>query len=167
MAASPKLAPPEPSAPTPRKRAPRSPSPEQVDPVDAVKAAKRAELVRKLKGIGLILFGLFLAAALAAIGFASLRNGFNASGTVGLTGRRALNLAVRADALQVNGLLSAIEQSCRSVVTWWRVLQCGSSTAQTRSSNACSRCRAMGRRTSPPRSMPLVPNSTPRVPNDA
>ena len=34
----------------------------------------------------------------------------NASGTIGLTGRRALDLAVRADALQVNGLLSAIER---------------------------------------------------------
>ncbi len=34
----------------------------------------------------------------------------NASGTIGLTGRRALDLAVRADALQVSGLLSAIER---------------------------------------------------------
>ena len=34
----------------------------------------------------------------------------NASGTIGLTGRRAIDLAVRADALQVSGLLSAIER---------------------------------------------------------
>src|SRR3954470_4562631 len=86
MAASPKLAPPESPAPTPRKRAPRPQASEQVDPVAAVKAAKRAELVRELKGIALILFGLFLAAALASVGFASLRDGFNANGAVGVIG---------------------------------------------------------------------------------
>ena len=35
----------------------------------------------------------------------------SASGTIGLAGRRALDLALRADALQVSGLLSAIERS--------------------------------------------------------
>src|SRR5262245_6819577 len=86
MAASSKLAPPESPSPAPRKRAPKPAAPTQVDVVDAVKAARRAELVRELKGIGLILFGLFLAGALAAVGIASLRNGFNANGTVGVIG---------------------------------------------------------------------------------
>ena len=34
----------------------------------------------------------------------------NANGTIGLTGRRALDLSVRADALQVSALLRAIER---------------------------------------------------------
>jgi S-DNA-T family DNA segregation ATPase FtsK/SpoIIIE len=59
----------------------------EVSVEEQVTAAKRAELMRELKGIGLILFGLFLAAALAAIGFASLRNGFNATGAVGVVGK--------------------------------------------------------------------------------
>jgi S-DNA-T family DNA segregation ATPase FtsK/SpoIIIE len=59
----------------------------EVSVADQVKAARRAELVRELQGIGLILFGLFLAAALAAVGFASLRNGFNATGAVGAIGK--------------------------------------------------------------------------------
>src|SRR4051812_39635015 len=85
MAASPKLAPHEPPMPTPRKRAPK-PVAREDETADPKHAAKRAELARELKGIALILFGLFLAAALAAVGLASLRTGFNASGTVGIIG---------------------------------------------------------------------------------
>jgi S-DNA-T family DNA segregation ATPase FtsK/SpoIIIE len=89
--AAPKLAPPESPAPTPRKRAPKPVVPGEQEIADAVKAAKRAELAREIKGIALILFGLFLAAALAAVGFASLRNNFDANGTVGVIG----NILVR------------------------------------------------------------------------
>jgi hypothetical protein len=85
MPASPKLAPPE--APAPKKRAPRPQPVAELTAEDKVRAAKRAELVRELKGIGLLLFGLFLAAALAAVGFASLRDGFNANGAVGIIGK--------------------------------------------------------------------------------
>jgi S-DNA-T family DNA segregation ATPase FtsK/SpoIIIE len=87
MAASPKLAPPESPAPAPRKRAPKPVVSEQQQAVDAVKAARRAELARELNGIALILFGLFLAAALTAVGFATLRDGFNANGAVGVIGK--------------------------------------------------------------------------------
>ena len=99
MAASPKLAPSEAPAPTPRKRAPRSASPDQTEVVDAVKSARRAELVRELKGIALILFGLFLAAALAAVGFAALRNGFNANGAFHYFGWDATNNILYASGL--------------------------------------------------------------------
>jgi S-DNA-T family DNA segregation ATPase FtsK/SpoIIIE len=85
MPASPKLAPPD--APAPKKRAPRPQPVAELTAEDKVRAAKRAELVRELKGIGLLLFGLFLAAALAAVGFASLRDGFNANGAVGIIGK--------------------------------------------------------------------------------
>jgi S-DNA-T family DNA segregation ATPase FtsK/SpoIIIE len=85
MSASPKLAPPE--APAPRKRAPRPPAPDQSPLIDPAKAARRAELLRELQGIGLLLFGLFLAGALAAVGVASLRAGFNADSTVGAIGK--------------------------------------------------------------------------------
>jgi hypothetical protein len=86
MPALPKLAPPPSEPPAPRKRAPRPPAPEQA-PQDLIKAAKRAELIRELKAIGLLLFGLFLAGALASVGFASLRDGYNATGTVGFIGK--------------------------------------------------------------------------------
>jgi DNA segregation ATPase FtsK/SpoIIIE, S-DNA-T family len=84
MSASPKLSPPD--QPTPRKRAPR-PQAVEAPAGDPIKAAKRAELVRELKAIGLILFGLFMAGALAAVGYASWQNGFNAVGTVGFIGK--------------------------------------------------------------------------------
>ncbi len=85
MAASQKPLPPD--APAPRKRAPRAQAPEQSELIDPVKAARRAELARELKAIALILFGLFLAAALTAVGIASLRAGYNATGTVGFIGK--------------------------------------------------------------------------------
>src|SRR5689334_20787193 len=85
MPASPKLAPPPPESPAPRKRPPR-PQPVEQRPEDLIKAAKRAELFRELKAIGLVLFGLFLAGALASVGVASLREGYNATGTVGFIG---------------------------------------------------------------------------------
>jgi S-DNA-T family DNA segregation ATPase FtsK/SpoIIIE len=57
-----------------------------VTAADAARAAKRAELVREIKAIALLLFGLFLAGAFTAVGIASLRAGFNANGTVGFIG---------------------------------------------------------------------------------
>ena len=84
MAASQKPLPPD--APAPRKRAPRAQAPAQSELIDAAKAARRAELAREVKAIALILFGLFLAGALTAVGVASLRSGFNATGTVGVIG---------------------------------------------------------------------------------
>jgi S-DNA-T family DNA segregation ATPase FtsK/SpoIIIE len=86
MAASPKTLPPETPAPAPRRRAPRVVEAGAVNAVDAAKSAKRAELVREAQGIALLLFGLFLAGAFTAVGVASLRTGFNATGTVGLIG---------------------------------------------------------------------------------
>jgi S-DNA-T family DNA segregation ATPase FtsK/SpoIIIE len=87
MAASPKLAPPAPETPAPKKRAPKPVAATEQRVVDPVRAAKRAELVRELRAIGLILFGLFLAGALASVGAASLRDGYNATGTVGFIGK--------------------------------------------------------------------------------
>ena len=89
MAASQKPAPPEAPAP-PRRRAPRADATARADAGDAPSTAapsRSAELRRELKAIALILFGLFLAGALAAVGFASLRAGYNATGAVGLIGR--------------------------------------------------------------------------------
>src|SRR6476620_9170449 len=86
MAASPKVLPPETPAPAPRRRAPRAVEAGVEDAVAAAKSARRAELIRELQGIALLLFGLFLAGAFTAVGVASLRTGFNATGTVGLIG---------------------------------------------------------------------------------
>src|SRR4051812_12292792 len=91
MSASPKVAPPDsPVAPARRtrtelpsvKRADRAQSKE-----DAMKPARSVELKTELKAISLILFGLFLAAALVAVGIATARSGFDATGTVGFIGR--------------------------------------------------------------------------------
>ncbi|HET9425932.1 MAG TPA: DNA translocase FtsK [Gemmatimonadaceae bacterium] len=82
MSAAPKVAPPD--TPAPRRRAPRAEAavmPEDVAP------SRSAELRREVKAIALILFGIFLAGALIAVGVASLRAGYNASGAVGLVGR--------------------------------------------------------------------------------
>ncbi|MEO5568089.1 MAG: DNA translocase FtsK 4TM domain-containing protein, partial [Gemmatimonadaceae bacterium] len=84
MSASPKVAPPE--APAPRRRAPRADKP-QVIAAEAAPPSRSAELKRELSAIALILFGLFLAGALLAVGVASLRDGYNATGTIGVIGR--------------------------------------------------------------------------------
>src|SRR4051812_2722376 len=85
MSASPKVAPPE--APAPRRKPRAEIPPVQADESAAAGASRRQELVREIKGIALLLFGLFLAGALASVGFAALRAGFNATGSVGFIGK--------------------------------------------------------------------------------
>jgi S-DNA-T family DNA segregation ATPase FtsK/SpoIIIE len=53
----------------------------------AAMPSRPVELKRELTAIALLLFGIFLAGALAAVGVASLRAGYNATGAVGLIGR--------------------------------------------------------------------------------
>src|SRR3954463_8008204 len=84
MSAFSKVAPPEP--PAPRRRQPARLEPVD-DAPDAGKVAKTSELARELKAIGLILFGLFLAGALLAVGLSTATAGFNPSGSVGFIGR--------------------------------------------------------------------------------
>src|SRR3954471_21975090 len=84
MSASPKVAPPEAPATRRKPRAESQPAPEAER---AAPPPRRQELVREIKGIALLLFGLFLAGALASVGFAALRSGFNASGSVGFIGK--------------------------------------------------------------------------------
>jgi S-DNA-T family DNA segregation ATPase FtsK/SpoIIIE len=83
MSASPKVAPPETPTPRRRPRAEAAPAAAEGTPV----SLRRQELIREIKGIALLLFGLFLAGALASVGFAALRAGFNATGSVGFVGK--------------------------------------------------------------------------------
>lgn len=91
MSASPKVAPPE--LPVARRRVSRLANQEGLRP-DARPVASqpnahvhRRELRRELQAIALILFGLFLAGALIAVGVASARAHFNPSGAVGFVGQ--------------------------------------------------------------------------------
>src|SRR3954469_6288987 len=89
MSASPKIAPPDVPITPPRR--PRSERPNtRADGVTAKgqdKPPRSVALNAELKAISLLLFGLFLAAALIAVGISTARSGFDATGTVGLVGR--------------------------------------------------------------------------------
>src|SRR3954453_5977923 len=89
---APKIAPPAPEAPlTPRRRTARADASAKKTDKAAAPAtetpSRSAELMCELKAIALILFGLFLAGALIAVGVSSLRAGYNASGAVGVIGK--------------------------------------------------------------------------------
>src|SRR4051812_32463970 len=87
---SPKVAPPEPPATPPRRPRAERPSAKRGDRSTMDEPAtptRTVELKSELKAISLILFGLFLAAALVAVGVATARSGFDATGTVGFIGR--------------------------------------------------------------------------------
>jgi DNA segregation ATPase FtsK/SpoIIIE, S-DNA-T family len=91
MSASPKIAPPD--APITRPRASTSGDqnrkPAKMPKGRSVDAEPRrgGELKNELKAISLLLFGLFLAAALLAVGISTARSGYDATGAVGFIGR--------------------------------------------------------------------------------